>query len=146
MATNLTHMTGVVTPGQLRDLEDAPFDVTYIFPAKDFGAADFVEDIQTPPGFRGKVRAISLYDVTETFNAVTTPARVDIGSGGDDNAYAISASLGLLASGAALTPALTNGVTHIIPANSQVEVAGVAPTGGVETGIATVAVTIQYFK
>jgi hypothetical protein len=143
---NLTDIRDAIAPGLLQTLEEVPFDVTYVFPAKDFGNANFVEDIQTPPGFRGKVRGINLYDVTETFNADTTPARVDIGTGADADAFVISSSIGLLASGAALALALTDGVTVIIPENSQVEVAGVAPTGGVETGIATVAVTIQYFK
>lgn len=143
--SNLTHMTGVTTPGQLRDLEDAPYDVTYIFPGKDYGA-NWTEVIESPPGFRGKVRAITLWDVTETFNAVTTPANVLVGISGDTDAFVIGASLGLLASAASDSPALTDGATHIIQANTTIHVTGVAATGGTPAGIGTTAVTIQYFK
>ncbi len=143
---NLTDLIDAIPPVHLQKLEDAPFDVTYIFPAKDFGAATWTEIIETPPGFRGKVRAITLYDVTETFNAVTTPANVQVGINGDTDAFAIGASLGLLASAASDSSVLTDGATHIIQPSTTVHVTGIAPTGGTETGIATTAVTIQYFK
>jgi len=143
---NLTDLTGPVPPVHANKLENAPFDITYVFPTKDFGAGDHLEVIESPPGFRGKVRAITLYDVTETFNAVTTPANVQIGITGDTDAFAIGASLGTLASAASISSVLTDGATHIIQPGTTIHVTGIAPTGGTETGIATVAVTIQYFK
>ena len=134
------------TPSSRIELDDAPFVVTYTFPAKDYGAATWTEVIETPAGFRGKVRAISIYDVTEAFTDDTTEARVDVGISGDIDAYVTSADLGTLGIAAADSPALTEGATNIIPANNTVHVTGTAPTGGTPAGIATTAVTIQYFK
>lgn len=144
---NLTDLVDAIPPLILSELEGAPFDVTYVFPAKDFGAAaNWTEVIESPPGFRGMVRAISLYDVTEVFNAPTTPAYVYVGISGDIDAYALSASLGTLAAAASDSPALTHGATRYIQANTTIHVTGVGITGALPTGIATVAVTIQYFK
>jgi hypothetical protein len=135
------------TPNALLELDNAPFSVTYTFPTKDFGAgSNWTEVIESPPGFRGKVRAITAYDVTEIFNAPTTPAYVYVGISGDTDAFCTSASLGTLAVDASDSLVLTNGATHIIPANTTVHVTGVAVTGASPTGIATIAVTIQYFK
>ena len=135
------------TPTKYLEIDDAPFDVTYVFPAKDFGAgANWTEVIESPPGYRGVVRAVTLYDVTEVFNAPTTPAYVYVGISGDTDAFALSASLGTLAANASDSPALTNGATRYIPSNTTIHVTGVGVTGTSPTGIATTAVTIQYFK
>ena len=144
---NLTDLVEPIPPLILSELESAPFDVTYVFPAKDFAAgANWTEVIESPPGFRGTVRAVTLYDVTEVFNAPTTAAYVYVGITGDTDAFVTSASLGALAANASDSPALTNGATRFIPANTTIHVTGVAVTGTSPTGIATVAVTIQYFK
>lgn len=123
------------------------FSVTYVFPAKDFGAGDWTEDIQGPTGFRGLVKAISIYDVTETFNGSVTESRVEVGiQGGDVDAYSISADFGLLAADAGLTPALTDGAVLTIPSADNILVTGYAPDdAGANAGIATVAVTVSYF-
>lgn len=143
---DLTDLTGVVPPVQLIELDDAPFSVTYTFPAKDFGAGDFTESFETPVGFRGLVRAISLFDVTEVFSTTTTQARINLGvPSGDADAYAYTGGLGALQVAASDSPVVTHGVTRIIPANSEVTFQGIAPTGGTPTGIATVAITVQYF-
>lgn len=142
---DLTDLTGAIPPVQLVELDDAPFSVTYVLPLTDYGAG-FTEVIETPPGFRGIVRAISLYNVTELFTAVTTPAYCYVGISGDTDAFCTSASLGTLAVDAADSPALTKGATHVIQPNTTVHVTGVAPTGGTPAGIATTAVTIQFFK
>jgi hypothetical protein len=142
---NLTGITGAVSPVNLQDLEDAPFVVTYVLPLTDYGAG-FTEVIETPPGFRGVVRAITLYNVTELFTAVTTPAYCYVGVSGDTDAFVTSAGLGTLAVDAADSPALTDGATHIIQPNTTVHVTGVAPTGGTPAGICTTGVTIQFFK
>ncbi len=144
---NLTDLVDAVTPLVLPELEDAPFDVTYIFPAKDYGAgSNWTEVIESPPGFRGMVRAVTLYDVTEIFNAPTTASFVYVGLNGDIDAFALSASLGTLATNASDSPALTHGATRYIQPNATIHVTGVAATGSLPTGIATTAVTIQYFK
>ena len=144
---NLTDLIDPIPPVHVRALEDAPFSVTYVFPAKDFAAgANWTEVIESPPGFRGKVRAITLYDVTEIFNEPTTPAYVYVGLSGDIDAFCTSASLGALATTASDSPALTDGATHIIQPNATIHVTGVGNTGAGLTGIAATAVTIQYFK
>ena len=144
---NLSDITDQLTPGQHKDLAGAPFDVTYVLPAKDFGAgANWTEVIESPPGFYGRVRAITMYDVTEIFNEPTTPAYVYVGITGDTDAFCTSASLGTLAADASDSPVLTDGATHTIPPNTTIHVTGVAVTGTTPTGIATTAVTIQYFK
>lgn len=122
------------------------FSVTYVFPAVDLSAGNVVEDIQGPPGLRGLVKAISVYNVTVTFNAVTTAARIDVGiQAGDTDAYVISAGLGTLAADAALTPVLTAGVVGTLPIGEDALVTFVAPTGGTPAGTATFAITINYF-
>ena len=144
---NLTDLVDAVVPTHLSELEDAPFDVTYVFPAKDFAAgANWTESIESPPGFRGQVRAISLYDVTEIFNEPTTPAYVYVGISGDIDAYALSASLGALALNGSDSPVITFGTTRYIQSSTTIHVTGVGNTGAGLTGIATTAVTIQYFK
>ena len=145
--TKLTDLGGAIAKVELRELEDVPFVVTYTFPAKDFGAAaNWTEVLESPVGFRGKVRDITLYDVTEVFNEPTTPAYVYVGISGDIDAFVTSASLGALAVDASDSPVLTDGATHIIQPNTTIHVTGVGVTGTLPTGIATVAVTIQYFK
>jgi hypothetical protein len=142
---DLTDIAGVVPPFQISALDDAPFEITYVLPAVDF-ASTKTEVIETPAGFRGIVKAITLYNVTVTFTAVTTPAYVYVGITGDTDAYALSAGLGTLAQNAADCPALTKGATHIIPPGQTVDVTAVAPTGGSPAGTATIGVTIQFFK
>jgi len=135
------------TPTAYLEIDDAPFDITYVFPAKDFGAeSDWTEVIESPPGFRGVVRAITLYDVTEVFNVPTTASFVYVGLSGDTDAFCTSASLGTLAADASDSPVLTDGATRFIAANATIHVTGINATGTTPTGIATVAVTIQYFK
>jgi len=133
------------TPTAYLEIDNAPFNITYVLPAVDYGSG-FTEVIETPAGFRGKVRAVSLYNVTEQFTAVTTPAYCYVGISGDTDAFCTSASLGVLDADEADNPALTDGATLIIPANTTVHVTGVAPTGGTPAGIATTAVTIQFFR
>ena len=147
---DLTDITDVIPPVQLNKLENTPFEITYVLPGVEDGGGDygagFTEVIETPAGFRGVVKAITLYNVIELFTAVTTPAYCYVGISGDTDAFAMSAGLGTLAVDAADCPALTKGATYIIPAGTTVHVTGVAPTGGTPAGIATTGVTIQFFR
>lgn len=137
-------LEGVQTALEGGSLSDF-FDVTYVLPAKDFGDG-WTEVLEAHPTLRGVVKNVALYDVTEALNAVTTPARVDVGiNSGDADAFSISAGIGAVSIGAAANPALTAGVTGTIPAGTDILVTGVAPTGGTPAGVATVAVTIRYF-
>jgi hypothetical protein len=122
------------------------FSVTYTFPLIDLDSGDVTADIQGPPGLRGLVKEINVYNVTEIFTDVTTEARVDVGiQGGDDNAYAISSDLGTLAAAAAIALTVTPGVVATIPAAEDILITFVAATGGTPTGIATFSVTINWF-
>ncbi len=125
------------------------FNVTYVFPAKDFGAG-WTEDIQSPPGHRGQVVAIAAYDITESFNGSVTEARVDVGiQGGDADAYSISDDFPegvLTAIAAGFAPGVTDGVVGIIPVGEDILVTGIAPNdSGANEGIGTIALTIAYF-
>jgi len=127
-------------------LEEVPFAVTYTFEASDFGT-NFTEVIAMPIGWRGKVRAIDIYNISETFNSVTLNARVEVGiSGGDVNAYAISDDIPDTAANAAFSAVITDGVLPVIERGTSILVGGIASTGGTPAGIGTLAVTIQYFK
>lgn len=123
------------------------YSVTYVFALADFGAG-FTEDIQGKSGFRGRVKAVDIYEISEAFNGDTTGARLDIGiQGGDDNAYTITAAIpDPTATGAALSLALTDGVIGLIPVGEDILLTGVAPNdAGANEGICTLAVTISYF-
>jgi hypothetical protein len=148
---DLSDLTGVIPPVQIQELENAPFEATYILPGAtggtgDFGNGDWTEIINTPAGFRGLVRSVTLFQITENFNSVTTEAQLNVGTAGDADAFAYTGNLGDPTATTSLTPALTYGVTKVIEPSTAVQVQGIAPTGGVPTGIASVAVTIQYFK
>lgn len=122
------------------------FSVTYLFQAQDIGNGNITEVIAGRTGYRGHVRSIEVFNVTEAFNATTTPARVDVGiTAGDLDAYAIGGSFGTTAIAAAASPAVTDGVIGTIPVSAGITITMYAPTGGTPAGIADVAVTIQYF-
>jgi len=121
----------------------ASYNVTYIFPIKNWDTL-WTEVINTPAGKRARVVAVTLYDVTETFVDTTTDARIDVGDGTDADAFALTAGFGTLAAAASLAPAITQGVTEIIPVGDIVTVTGV-PAGTPGNGIATVALTLEFF-
>jgi len=121
------------------------FSITYIFPDVDMGAGTKTERIEGVEGFRGTVKAIILYEVTEVWS--DTDSEIDVGiNGGDTDAYINGAEIGeLLAVGDTLAADLTAGVVGTIPVGEDLLVTMVTPTTGT-TGIATVAVTIQYYR
>lgn len=128
--------------------KDAPFSATYTFPAVDFGNGDSVQVIPAMPGGKvGYVEEVVVHNVTETFNEVTTPARVDVGvSGGDADFNVVGDSLGSLAAGASQRDDLTPGVQgRTIVKDQAVGVSCIAPTGGTPAGIASVSVTILWY-
>jgi hypothetical protein len=123
----------------------AGFDITYVFPAVDFGDG-WTEDIQSPAGFRGTVKAYSIYNVTEALTATTTGGIINVGiQGGDADAYAVGSEIAALAIDAAVTQIPTAGVVGTIPVAEDILVTGVAATGGTPAGICTVALTISYY-
>jgi hypothetical protein len=121
----------------------ASFNVTYIFPAKNWDTT-WTEVINTPASKRGRVVDAVVYDVTEQFVDTTTDARVDIGDGADADAFALTSGLGTTAIDASAALAITQGVTQIIPVADVVTVTGIT-AGTPGNGIATLALTIEYF-
>jgi len=121
----------------------------YFFAAVDYGAGDSAQSIQGPKGKAGKLVDIHLA-ATETFNSVTTDGYTDIGTAADPNAYAHFVQ-GDLADTDSVSG--EDGVTDTdwlidadIPADTQVEVTFVAPTGGTPTGIANVVIVIDWAR
>ncbi len=121
----------------------ASYHQTFIFPAKNFDTT-WTEIINTPAGKRGRVLAVTLYDITETFQNTGSDARVDIGDGSDADAFAATAGFGTTAANASLAPVVTQGATEVIPVGDIVTVTGVT-AGTPGNGIATVAVVIEFF-
>ena len=121
--------------------------ITYTYAGIDFGAGDKAASFQGPKGMSGKLKDIVLPNATEVFNSVTTEAQIKIGTASNDDAYAL-ANLGDLA--ATDTFVATQDDTDAIiesniPADTQVEVAFIAPTGGTPTGIADVQIVVEWY-
>jgi hypothetical protein len=119
----------------------------YVFPAVDYGAGDSAHSFRGPKGKKGRLVDIHL-SATEAFNSTTTDGYTDIGTAADTNAYAHFVQGDLAATDSVCG---TDGVTDTdwlidanIPADTQVEVTCVAPTGGTPTGIATVTVVVDW--
>ena len=119
----------------------------YVFPNVDYGAGDSAQSFQGPKGKTGTLIDVHL-SATETFNSVTTDGNTQIGTAADPDAYALFVQGDLAATDSVCG---TDGVTDTdwlisasIPADTQVEVTCVAPTGGTPAGIATVTVVVDW--
>lgn len=121
---------------------DNPTTITYTWGLVDFGAGGDSVAFQGPPGATGVIRDISA-SATETFNAVTTEGRVDVGTVADPDAYA-SLAMGTTADAAAVVAADSDFTDRTLPADTQVEVDFVAPVGGTPAGIAAVFITVDW--
>lgn len=134
----------VAEEARLRADGKGAFSVTYKFVARDFGTTT-VELVAPPAGLRGEIKDLNLYDVSEVFNKTSVGAVVNIGTAADPDAYAISANLEVLAQDAAEDFALTDGVTTVLPADTDFQVQFVMSDHATSTGIASVSLTINYF-
>lgn len=119
---------------------------TYVFPAVSY-AADSAQSFKGPKGKAGRLIDIHL-SATTTFNSVTTDGYTNIGTAADTDAYAHFVQGDLAATDSVCG---TDGVTDTdwliaadIPADTQVEVTFVAPTGGTPAGVATVTITVDW--
>jgi hypothetical protein len=119
----------------------------YVFPNVDYGAGNSAQSFQGPKGKAGRLIDIHL-SATETFNSVTTDGYTDIGTAADPDAYAHFVQGDLAATDSVSGQ---DGVTDTdwlisaaIPADTQVEVTFVAPTGGTPAGIATTTVIVDW--
>jgi len=161
MPAILTDINGVVPQRAIRYLETMPYYVTYhlsedvtLIPGVDFGAGDEAFVLATPSLFRAKPISVDIYKITETFNSVTTQARVDIGDGTDANGFAFTDDFNDNAAAAPIHFSVSDGSLNIgvldtqgiVQPNDILTVTCVAPTGGTPAGRAMVGVTILYFK
>lgn len=119
--------------------------IGYPYTDQDFGAGNISTSFKGPSGMVGRLREITVI-ASETFNAVTTQGYVRVGTGGDADAYA-ELDMGATAATDTIVASARSGalIAQDLPADTQVEVAFVAPTGGTPAGIATVIITVDWF-
>ena len=122
-----------------------PHVVTYVLPAVDFGAGDSAHAIRAPYGYsKGRILDVGVA-VTETFNQVTTPGYVRIGTATDADAYAQLNMAAAAATNFYNTQDDTDAIIDADVDDTQLEVACIAPTGGTPAGIGTVHITVAWF-
>ena len=123
-----------------------PRVITYSFGEHDFGAAGESLSIKGPSGFAGELVGVQV-NATETFTAATTSGKVQVGTAADVDAYA-ELDLSTTADTNTVSEATdTDAIIEAsIPADTQVEVTLVAPTGGTPAGKGFVHITINWFK
>jgi hypothetical protein len=119
-----------------------PLTITYDVPSASFPSGGTV-DIKGQPGYKGRLRNILLKDVSVAFNAVTTSAKVRIGT------TAVAAKhheldCGTTGIGSVVSEAPDNNTE--IAADEIVRVTRVANTGGSPAGTAAVQFTIDWYK
>lgn len=121
--------------------------VPYTWPEHDFGAGAGAKSFQGPAGLTGRLRDILVF-CTETFTQDTTQGKVQIGTSGDADAYAL-ANLGLLADTDTFVASkddtdwlLTDAA---LPADTQIEVVFTDPTGGTPAGKGSVMIIVEWF-
>lgn len=127
---------------------DHPKTVSYCFGSHDFGAGAGAFALKPPRGCkRGNIVDVQV-QVTETFNQVTTPGYVRLGTASDPDKYAelnMGAAAATDAYSLADTKKATNRIDMDADSITQVEVVFVAPTGGTPAGIGVVNVVIDWF-
>lgn len=124
---------------------DMPQRQTFIFPAVDFGAGNSAHAFKLPAGLKGTLVDVGVA-VTETFNQVTTPGYVRVGTTGDADAYAELNMAAAAATDFYNTQDDTDAIiSEALPADTQIEVACVAPTGGTPAGIGTVHIVVDVY-
>ena len=123
-----------------------PLTISHTWPSHDFGAGAGAVSLKGPKGKRGYIEDIMLA-CTETFNTDTTTGKIRIGTSGDADAYA-EADLGATAITDTYVASIsdTNAVINPdLPADTQIEVTFVSPTGGIPAGIGTVTVIVSWY-
>jgi hypothetical protein len=126
---------------------DNPSTVTFSFGAHDFGAGDGAKSFKLPKGYRGRLIDVGITNITEAFTNTTTAGFVRVGTDADADKYA---QLNAGTTGIGDTVNTVDDTDAIIdpdlPADTQIEVALVAPTGGTPAGIGEAYVVVEIFK
>jgi hypothetical protein len=114
----------------------------------DFGAGDSAYAIK-PPKDKSVGQVVDIHlSVIETFNQVTTPGYVRLGTSGDADKYAqLNCGAAAATNAYNMDDAGTWGdmIDLVADSISQVEVVCIAPTGGTPAGIACVTLVIDWF-
>jgi hypothetical protein len=125
-----------------------PLTQCYDFEPHDFGAGGDTHDIKGPPGMKGRLRSVLLFQVTEAFTATTTPAFIRVGTAADADKF-IEVSCATTAIDAVVSaspdPAVYAPADTEIAADTAVRVTFVAPTGGTPAGIGKVQACIDWY-
>lgn len=119
--------------------------ITYSFGLIDFSSASSTR-VRGPKGMQGRIIDISVGGNT-LFTNVTTPAHIKLGTATTAAAY-VDATLGALAADAAWTMSNdqpTAMTAASLPADTDVKIAFVAPTGGSPAGKGFVSAVIDWF-
>lgn len=116
---------------------DNPIHATYRFPAAAIDTAGSIGTVVGPAGKTGRLLGISSVVTVQT---TTNPSNITVGSDSDADAYGThvvpAAAVGTTTNG------LTRGVTQVIPADSDVEIAS---DGGAAAGDGDIIVHISWF-
>lgn len=125
---------------------DNPSTVTFQFGLHDFGAGAGALSFKLPKGKKGRLIDVGVFGITEAFSATTTPAYFRVGTASDADAYA---ELNLGTAAATDTYNTVDDPDAIIdadlPADTQIEVTMVAPTGGTPAGIGVPFVVVEIY-
>ena len=111
----------------------------------DFGDGSETMSFKLPKGMSGRLREV-IVQATELFTNVTTEAEVNIGSADGGKQYA-NCGMGALADKASyrLSDNSADLVLATLPADTNIYVAFVAPTGGTPAGKGFVTIVIDCF-
>lgn len=122
-----------------------PRPYTYSFGEIDFGAGGDAIVITGPSGKQGTIKEV-LVSATEGFTSDTTEGAVNIGSAAAGAQY-VAMGLGTLADGAdqRMTDTAADLVLEAVPADTDIHVTFVAPTGGVPAGKGFVQIMIEWY-
>lgn len=116
-----------------------------VFPNVNFATGSGTS-FKLPKGMRGRIKDIQVTS-TVAFTAVTTSAKVKVGTGTDDDAFA-TATIGALAATDTFIATRDNPMAIIdteLPMDTQIEVAFEAPTGGTPAGTGTVTLFVNVY-
>lgn len=124
---------------------DNPIVITYNLGSSNFATPATATSFKGPPGKKGKILDVGVR-VTTLFTNVTTDGAMAIGTSGDADAYA------LLQMGAAAATDYWNTIddpdaiiNDTLPADTQIEVTFVAPTGGAPAGVGVPEITVAWY-
>jgi len=111
----------------------------------DFGAGGEAMTFRGPKGKQGTIKEINV-DSFELFTAVTTEAFIRLGSATSGYEY-VNMGLGTLADAAnvSMTAVAADLVLEALPADTDVHITLVAPTGGTPAGKAHYHIMIEWY-